>query len=142
VFTLAIHTNTQQQIHTHYDNLSVTHNAPLEVINAAKNALLNKYSEKNYPDDAEARRLRLVIKSSYHVLSDSVRRKSHDDWVLSQQTGSMTSVLNENNFSYDTLPLPALEVSVPLNSGSNDQIYFGVLMTGIAIAGLVLLVYL
>lgn len=129
-------------IHTHYDNLSVTHNAPSEVIDAAKDALLNKYSEKNYPDDAEARRLRRVIKSSYHALSDSDRRKSHDDWVLAQQTGSTGSVLNENNFNYDALPQPALEASASTNSGSNDQVFFGVLMTGIAIAGLALLVFL
>lgn len=129
-------------IHTHYDNLSVTHNAPLEVIDAAKDALLNKYSEKNYPDDAEARRLRLVIESSHHALSDFDRRKSHDAWVLAQQTGSVTSVLKENNFSYDASPQPTLEASASTSSGSNDQIFFGVLMTGIAIAGLALLVFL
>jgi hypothetical protein len=129
-------------IHTHYDNLSVTHNAPFEVIDAAKDALLSKYSEKNYPDDAEAHRLRRVIKSSHHVLSDSDRRKAHDDWVIAQQTGSMISVLNANTITPDPLPEPEFEVPVAANSGNNDQIYFGLLMTGVAVAGLVLLVFL
>jgi hypothetical protein len=129
-------------IHTHYDNLSVTHNAPTEVIDAAKDALLNKYSEKNYPDDAEARRLRLVIKSSHYALVDPDRRKAHDVWVGAQQSDSMASVLNANNSGPEPLPQPEFEAPLPPNSVNNDQIYFGVLMTGVAIAGLVLLVFL
>jgi hypothetical protein len=129
-------------IHTHYDNLSVTQNAPTEVIDAAKEALLNKYSEKNYPDDAEARRLRLVIKSSHHALVDPDRRKAHDLWVGAQQSDSMASVLNENSIDPDALPRPEFESPPPTNPVNSNQIYFGLLMTGVAIAGLVLLAYL
>lgn len=129
-------------IHTHYDNLSVAHNAPVEVIDAAKDALLSKYSEKNYPDDAEARRLRRVITSSHHTLSDSDRRKSHDTWVNAQKKGWIAPILNANHIDPDPLPQPEFEAQPPPNSTNNDQIYFGVLMTGVAIAGLVLLVFL
>jgi hypothetical protein len=129
-------------IHTHYDNLSVAHNAPIEVIDAAKEALLNKYSEKNYPDDAEARRLRSVITSSHLALTDSDRRKAHDAWVKAQQTGSVVSALNANHIDPEPLLQPEFEAQPAPNSTNNDHIYFGVLMTGVAIAGLVLLVFL
>jgi curved DNA-binding protein CbpA len=67
--------------HSHYDNLSVSTDAPLEVITASYKVLINKYSDANYPNDDEAKRIRTVLSASYEVLSSSEKRASHDVWL-------------------------------------------------------------
>lgn len=43
-----------RQIHSHYDNLKVARNAPLEVIKAAYKTLSQKYHPDRNAGDAEA----------------------------------------------------------------------------------------
>lgn len=70
------------RIHTHYDNLKVARNAPSEVIRAAYKTL----SQKHHPDhnlgNPDAIRIIQLINSAYEVLSDPVKRKEHDDWII------------------------------------------------------------
>jgi hypothetical protein len=67
--------------HSHYDNLSVSSDAPLEVITASFKVLINKYSDENYPSNAEAKRLREVLNVSYGILSSVEKRAAHDAWL-------------------------------------------------------------
>jgi len=68
------------QIHTHYDNLKVTRNAPPEVIRAAYKSLSQKFHPDRNPDK-EATRTFQIIKSAYEVLSDPKKRREHDEWI-------------------------------------------------------------
>ena len=51
-----------KQVHTHYDNLKVAQNAPLEVIRAAYKALSQKHHPDRNPGDSEAARIMTIIK--------------------------------------------------------------------------------
>lgn len=68
-------------IHTHYQNLSVSDTSPIEVITASFQALMAKYSEQQYPGDAEAARIRAVLQASYAALSSATSRRDHDEWI-------------------------------------------------------------
>ena len=67
---------------THYDNLKVAHNAPDTVIRAAYKSLMQKYHPDKFAgSDEEALRIAKVIKQSYEILIDPVKRKEHDQWI-------------------------------------------------------------
>lgn len=71
-------------IHTHYDNLKVARNAPLEVIRAAYKTLSQKYHpDRNGHKDAP--KIMAIINASYDVLSDPARRRAHDMWIAQQE---------------------------------------------------------
>jgi hypothetical protein len=72
-------------IHTHYDNLKVTRNAPPEVIRAAYKTLTQKYHPDRHPGSADAERVMALINVSYQVLSDPVQRAAHDRWIAQQE---------------------------------------------------------
>jgi len=71
--------------HTHYDNLKVARNAPLEVIRASYKALAQKYHPDKNPDNSDAGRIMMVLNQSYEVLSDPIRRAAHDQWIAEQE---------------------------------------------------------
>jgi len=75
----------RKKLHTHYDNLKVARNAPPEVIRAAYRTLSQKYHPDRNPDNAEASRIMALINTSYEVLSDQEKRKSHDLWIAEQE---------------------------------------------------------
>ncbi len=73
------------KIRTHYDNLKVARNAPVEVIRAAYKTLSQKYHpDKNNSEDSE--RIMKIINESYEILSDPNKRRKHDEWIVSQET--------------------------------------------------------
>ena len=74
-----------KQIHTHYDNLKVAQNAPIEVIRAAYRTLSQKFHPDRNPGDSEAARIMAIINTSYEVLSDPDKRKKHDQWIAQQE---------------------------------------------------------
>lgn len=68
------------RIRTHYDNLKVARDAPVEVIEAAHRALLQKYrSEKVSSTDSV--RIVGLINEAHKILSDPERRAQHDEWI-------------------------------------------------------------
>lgn len=73
------------QIHTHYDNLKVTRNAPPEVIRAAYKTLSQKYHPDKHPGNADAARVMALINVSYQILADPVQRAEHDRWIAQQE---------------------------------------------------------
>lgn len=85
------------KIHTHYDNLKVTRNAPFEVIRAAYKSLSQKYHPDKYLNNVDAIRVMSLINASYEVLSDPIKREAHDDWILKQE--SMPEVESHPNLN-------------------------------------------
>ena len=63
------------RIHTHYDNLKVTRNAPPEVIRAAYKTLCQKFHPDRNPDKADATKTFLLIRTAYETLSDPEKRR-------------------------------------------------------------------
>ena len=64
-------------MHTHYDNLKVTRNAPLPVIKAAYRALSQLYHpDRNHSPDAD--RVMRILNDAWTVLSDETRRAEYD----------------------------------------------------------------
>lgn len=73
------------KIHTHYDNLKVSRQAPQEVIRAAYKALSQKYHPDKNPGDEKAARIMAIVNTAYNTLSDPVRRKEHDEWIAAEE---------------------------------------------------------
>lgn len=74
-------------IHTHYDNLKVSRDAPLEVIRAAFKILSQKHHPDKNPDGDTAlvaRRMTL-INLAYDTLSDPNKRAQHDRWIQDRE---------------------------------------------------------
>jgi len=70
--------------HTHYDNLKVARNAPVEVIRAAYRVL----AQKHHPDvnpSPDAARVMQLLNEAWEVLSDERRRAAHDAWIAEQE---------------------------------------------------------
>ena len=72
------------RVHTHYDNLKVTRNAPFEVMKAAYRAMAQKYHPDLNPAPDAARVMKLV-NEAWHVVSDPTRRAEHDKWIADQE---------------------------------------------------------
>ncbi|HGX4543273.1 MULTISPECIES: J domain-containing protein [Klebsiella] len=63
---------------THYDNLKVSKDAPVEVIQAAYRTLAKKYHPDINKNNPEAVRIMQIINASYEVLINPLKRKEHD----------------------------------------------------------------
>ncbi|MES2208342.1 MAG: J domain-containing protein [Pseudomonadota bacterium] len=87
-------------IRTHYDNLKVARDAPLEVIRAAYKSLAQRYHPDRNPDDKESERIMQLINSSYDILSNPERRKDHDAWIQEQEEAEKRK-LSPQKSSYD-----------------------------------------
>ncbi|HHC1001781.1 TPA: J domain-containing protein [Klebsiella pneumoniae] len=59
---------------THYDNLKVSKDAPVEVIQAAYRTLAKKYHPDINKNNPEAVRIMQIINASYEVLIDPLKR--------------------------------------------------------------------
>lgn len=75
-----------QKTYTHYDNLKVARNAPLEVIRAAYKTLSQKYHPDRNSDNPDASRIMAIINASYDVLSDPAKREEHDAWIAEKES--------------------------------------------------------
>ncbi|HCZ9102102.1 TPA: J domain-containing protein [Klebsiella michiganensis] len=69
---------------THYDNLKVSKDAPVEVIQAAYRTLAKKYHPDINKNNPEAVRIMQIINTSYEVLIDPLKRKEHDRWIIKE----------------------------------------------------------
>ena len=72
-------------LRTHYDNLKVSRDAPIEVIRAAFNALSAKYYPDAISGSVKAAEIFGIINRSYEVLSDPVKRAEHDRWIAESE---------------------------------------------------------
>ena len=89
-------------LHTHYDNLKITHDAPLEVIRAAYRALSLLYHPDRNPSDPEAERNMALVNAAYATLSDPEKRHEYDDWLRGAESKAH--------------PPPRVEPDVPVRS--------------------------
>lgn len=87
------------RLHTHYDNLKVTRNAPPEIIRAAYKTLCQKFHPDRNPDNERARNTFLLIRTAYETLSDPEKRRLHDAWIASMES-------TERNEAMTSRPLP------------------------------------
>jgi hypothetical protein len=71
-----------QPIATHYDNLKVAHDAPVDVIKRAYRKLSQKYHPDRNPDPS-ALEIMKMINLAWDVLSDPERRARHDRAIAS-----------------------------------------------------------
>jgi len=69
------------RVRTHYDNLKVARDAPIEVIRAAYKALSARYHPDHNPGSDQAARAMKIINAAYEVLSDPRMRHQHDQWI-------------------------------------------------------------
>jgi hypothetical protein len=88
------------KVHTHYDNLKVTRNAPPEVIRAAYRTLSQKYHPDMNPGKPDAERVMKALNAAYEVLSDPAKRQQHDAWIAIQEA-------SPSNAPPDTDPCPS-----------------------------------
>ena len=72
-------------MHTHYDNLKVSRDAPTEVIRAAYKSLSQKYHPDRHADSEEANRIMRLLNAAYEVLRDPERRAEHDQWIVAEE---------------------------------------------------------
>lgn len=75
------------KIHTHYDNLKIAHNAPDAIINAAYRALIENYHPEKFKGakQQEAQKISAIIRNSYEILLDPLKRAEHDKWIFEQE---------------------------------------------------------
>ncbi|MBD1553392.1 J domain-containing protein [Pseudomonas typographi] len=73
-----------RDVHTHYDNLKITPNAPPEVIRAAYKALVQKYHPDKHPGNESAAKVLRLVNEAYAVLSDPREKARHDAWIRAQ----------------------------------------------------------
>jgi curved DNA-binding protein CbpA len=79
------------KLHTHYENLKVSRDAPAGVIKAAYKAL----AQENHPDRCKhenASRRMQVINEAYAVLSDPTKRADHDKWISRKEAAPAKQV--------------------------------------------------
>ncbi|MFD2273905.1 J domain-containing protein [Undibacterium arcticum] len=72
-------------MHSHYDNLKVARNAPVEVVRAAYKALSQRYHPDKNPDQKHAAHVMALLNNAYEVLSDPGKRQEHDDWIATAE---------------------------------------------------------
>ena len=77
------------RLHTHYDNLKVTRDAPPEVIRAAYKTLCHKFHPDRNSGSARATQTFQLITKAYEVLSDPDRRAHHDLWISRQEADQL-----------------------------------------------------
>src|SRR5262245_17950478 len=82
-------------MHTHYDNLKVSRDAPPEVIKAAYKVL----SQKHHPDrnngSPDAVRRMTIINAAYETLMDPERRTQHDAWISAQESAAAAAAAQQ-----------------------------------------------
>ncbi|MFM0638085.1 DnaJ domain-containing protein [Paraburkholderia metrosideri] len=71
-------------VHSHYENLKVSRDAPPEVIRAAYKALSMLWHPDRSPDP-RAPEIMKTINIAYETLSDPATRQLHDQWLTAEE---------------------------------------------------------
>jgi curved DNA-binding protein CbpA len=97
---------------THYDNLKVARDAPIEVIRAAYKSLAIKYHPDHNTGNEQAARATRIINEAYSVLSDPAKRLEHDLWI-ERQAAEWTPADPEQQPKPPPRRSPARETAAP-----------------------------
>lgn len=73
------------KIHSHYENLKVTRDAPPEVIRAAYRTLSQKYHPDRNPGNHDSARVMALLNVAFEILSDPSKRREHDRWIAESE---------------------------------------------------------
>lgn len=76
------------EFRTHYQNLKVTRDAPIEVIKAAYRVI----AQKHHPDtnkSEDSQRIMTIVNEAWRILSDPKLRAEHDAWIDQQEKGDL-----------------------------------------------------
>lgn len=107
-------------IRTHYDNLKVSREAPMVVINAAYKALCQIYHpDKFQVNNQEAERIFKIIIQSYAVLSDPIKKAEHDQWIDAQEKHHKQGFASVSSTEKDSQPKENSSGSFNENAGSS-----------------------
>jgi curved DNA-binding protein CbpA len=79
------------KVYCHYDNLKVSRDATAECIRSSYRALAARYHPDRNPGDPEAERIMKLLNKAYEVLSDSSRRRNHDEWIRDVERDAQTT---------------------------------------------------
>lgn len=74
-----------EKVHSHYENLKVSRDAPPEVIRAAYKSLSLKYHPDRNQSNSEAARIMAMLNLAYETLSDPEKRRQHDAWIAATE---------------------------------------------------------
>ena len=101
------------KIHTHYDNLKVSRNAPPEIIRAAYKTLSQRFHPDKNLGNTEAVRIMVIINTSYDVLSKPNRRREHDQWIAQQELNAaqVEYITRQSRFTSKTPPVHSSSIS-------------------------------
>ena len=78
------------RVRTHYDNLKVARDAPVEIIHAAFRTLAAKYHPDVNPGNHKTAEIFRIINRSYEALCDPTKRAEHDRWIAEQESPVFT----------------------------------------------------
>jgi len=96
-------------VHTHYDNLSVSRDAPPDVVTASFKALLEKYDPAKYSDSAEALRIVAVLHVSHNALMTPATRAAHDAWIAASESALALNEAATRGASANELSAPSTQ---------------------------------
>lgn len=119
-----------QKIHTHYDNLRVARNAPLEIIRAAYRTLSQKYHPDRNPGNDEAARIMAIINASYDALSNPATREAHDLWIIEQEQMATRFNYQRARGSAQTETIATGQQEKSRGGISKGWVWFGVAVLG------------
>jgi curved DNA-binding protein CbpA len=83
------------KLHTHYDNLKVSQDAPDFVIKAAYKVLAQRFHPDRDSSPAATRNMQ-VINDAYATLSDTAKRAAHDQWIAKGTPKSSAAPISES----------------------------------------------
>lgn len=134
-----------KKIHTHYDNLKVSRDAPIEVLRAAYKSLAQKYHPDKNQNSDDATRVMTAINAAHNVLSDPATRAAHDRWIAAQefQVLSEPAPVSEPILSTQPAAVAAKHPQAHATKPFIKSVSFGVIARNkgsIAIAGIVAVV--
>jgi hypothetical protein len=104
------------KVRTHYDNLKIARDAPIEVIEAAYRSLAQKY----HPDRSASKnapRIMALINQAYSVLSNAELRRHHDQWIHQTEANAhadaeFVEVLTEPTSKFDWRSLRRMPAAI------------------------------
>lgn len=73
------------RVHSHYENLRVSRDAPPEVIRAAYRALSQLHHPDRRPDDLDAAKKMAILNRAFETLSNPLSRTAHNHWIEEQE---------------------------------------------------------
>lgn len=123
------------KIHTYYDNLKVSRNAPSEVIRAAYKSLAVKYHpDRNLSNKDDSTRVMALINEAYEVLSDVEKRKQHDIWIKEQENPKIKNYAIQPNLGTDNISEIIKNTNYEIYSLAKDIYYLKEKLTALSVS--------